>query len=444
MTRFHMRYDKRHAQIHNKYLQQQRHFMQLTGVELLQELQQLAEQNIAINYEAPPGLVVDYALPDNEQNEESLLVRLQARLDAMVDGQSKLMTVLLHFLDSDGFLRTPLKEIQQWLRTEAIFVNRTATVTMTELEQALLVLQTLGPAGMAARTLQECWILQLKSLLAEDSRAALALRLCQEHWVELTKRQYKTIKRALMISQIQMNELLTYLRNLHTGIEMQAQDERMFHVIPDILLARRHGKWHAYLNEQLMPTVTLTQAPCERADIAEAEQVLGNLAYRYENLLRLAQAMVSHQQVWLDKGKGYLKYLTLDMLADELSLHTSTISRLCSQKYIHTPFGTFALAELLSTAATQIKPINQFSFVSSPQKQSRVSERLEPKVISVDQTQLRLRELVSSETVTEPYTDEQLSQLLAEEGMRISRRTVSKYRDALGIPSSYQRKFKNS
>lgn len=432
MTRFNMRYDTRQAQIQNKYLRQQSRFMQLASVELLQELQQIAEHNLAIDYEPPLALLADYAFPENAQSEESLLAQMQARLEAMEGDRRKLklMVVLLQSLEADGFLRTPLKEILSWIKDQKALADWAATVTVNELEHALQHLQRLGPAGMAARSLQECWILQLQSIETQEPCTALALRLCQEHWDMLIKRDFESIKQVLIINQTELDQLLSYLRALRTKIEMQAQDDRMFHVVPDILLEQRDGKWHAYLNDQLIPTLNISQVTCIKADIDEAEQLLGHLAYRYKNLLALAQAMVEHQQDWLDHGEGHLKPLNLEMLAEALSLHTSTISRLCNQKYIQTPFGTYPLAEMLATAVTQ-PAVQSVESVATPAPA--------PATVSTDFVKLRLRELVTEEDTAEPYSDEQLSNLLAQEGIKISRRTVSKYRDILCIPSSYQR-----
>jgi len=326
-------------------------------------------------------------------------------------------------LDPDGYLRTSLQELAAQLGASP-----------EAMEQALFWVQQLEPAGVGARTLQECLLLQLARKTDEDPQTlALAKRLVAEAFPLLLQQDWDALAARLGAAPEALRAALALLRKLplHPGAALGPEEASP--VEPEVIVRKVNGRWQVELVDDNLPRVHLSPRYLRlleshrhdretvefvRERMRQALWFLRAVDQRHRTVLRVAQAIVRAQEGFLEEGIRALKPMTLKELADELGLSESTVSRVVQGKYMDTPRGVLPF---------------KFFFHSG------LSHALQGEVSSVVVKE-KIRELILGEDPEKPLADSRIARLLNRQGIRIARRTVAKYREEMGIPSSELRK----
>lgn len=342
-----------------------------------------------------------------------------------------LIALLVEDLNDDGFLDSTLDEILVMLEPDL-------GVDLDELQSALSLLQSFDPPGIGARDLAQCLTLQLRHpdlkclpALANPAVLEAARQICEHHLAVLATGNMNRLKDLVGCG----NEIL---QQAHACI-LQLNPRPASHwtrpvadfAVPDVIVRKQRQEWHAMLNEAVMPKLRLNTAYVQALgsprgseygplhdQVQQARWLIRNLSQRFETILRVSQAIVTHQQAFFDTGWGSLRPLTLRDIAGELGLHESTISRATTQKFMLTPFGVVELKRFFGAGlATEGGEATSSTAV-----------------------QTRIKTLIDGEDRLKPLSDGQLAKLLDDEGISIARRTVAKYRERLRIPTASLRK----
>jgi RNA polymerase sigma-54 factor len=359
-------------------------------------------------------------------------IRLQEHLMAQLGGTAgavrdrALVTLLIEELDADGFLRTSLEDMLAALPAEL-------EIEPEELSAALRLLQSFDPPGIAARSIPECLQLQL-ALLPPDRRPApdtmrLAALIVREHLELLAAHDFARLKRLLRCDDDALRDAQALIRSLNPRPGAGFASEPPAYVVPDVIVRRIRAGWRAVLNPDVMPRLRLNDqyaailrrnrgggALSER--LQEARWLVKNVQQRFDTIQRVAQAIVERQRAFFTHGAVAMRPLVLREIADELGLHESTVSRVTTQKFMMTPFGTFELKYFFG------------SHVATDSGGAASSTAI----------RALIKQLVNAEDARTPLSDSRIADLLGEQGIVVARRTVAKYREALQIPPVSQRK----
>ena len=359
---------------------------------------------------------------------ESLRDRLgwQMSLMPLGDTDQVIAAALIDAVDDDGYLTLALEDIRHSLDP------RREEVTLERIEAVLRQVQTLDPPGVAARSLQECLALQLEQLPADTEWRDAALALVTGHLPLLASKSYGQLMTALGLRRPELQCVIDLIRDLAPRPGAAVESSAPEYVIPDILVRKENGAWRVELNRDAFPKVRINSRYANlirRADnsadnhtlkshLQEARWFIKSLVNRGETLLKTATCIVERQKAFLEHGEEAMKPMVLADVAHAIGMHESTISRITTRKYMLTPRGVFELKY----------------FFSSHVHTDRGAEASSTAIRAV------LRKLIASENATRPLSDQKLKEILSEQGIRIARRTVAKYREAMAIPSSTERR----
>jgi RNA polymerase sigma-54 factor len=363
------------------------------------------------------------ATPDTPTLRDHL--RSQLTLTKLGERDRVLVGLLIDALDEDGYLTQPLEEIVAMLSPEAE-VDR--EFLLGELSIALQQLQNLEPVGVGARSPGECLCLQMKAL-AKDAVRDLALVIAAKHLELLASRDYTRLKSATGADDdaLRAAQRLILALNPRPGAAFAKIEAR--YVIPDVIVKKSRNVWRASLNPEAMPRLRINRLYAELAAAArsgnalssqlqEARWLIKNVQQRFDTILRVSQAIVDRQRHFLEHGEVAMRPLVLREIAETLSLHESTISRVTTQKYMATPRGTFELKYFFG------------SHVATDAGGAASSTAI----------RALIKQLVAAENTKAPLSDARISQILGEQGIVVARRTIAKYRESLQIPPVNQRK----
>jgi RNA polymerase sigma-54 factor len=361
----------------------------------------------------------DETYPEQAAEQASLRAHLHNQLTtSSVDGKDRnVVGLLIDALDENGYLAQDLDELVMLLPPEL-------EITLDDLETALVQLQHLDQPGLAARNLGECLALQLKALPEDTPHRDLAIRLVTEHLDLVAAHDFSRIKKLLRCS----DEALRAAQCLITGMNPKpgaefGQSVADF-VVPDVVVEKHKNKWRVRLNVEAMPKLRVNQIYAnilqQRGDknssqlatqLQEAKWLIKNLQQRFDTILRVAQAIVERQGNFFEHGEIGMRPLVLREIADELELHESTVSRSTTQKFMLTPRGIYEFKHFFGSGlATE----------SGGTCSSTAIREL-------------IKQLVSAEDQRKPLTDSRMSEILAQQGIVVARRTIAKYREALRI-----------
>jgi RNA polymerase sigma-54 factor len=351
-------------------------------------------------------------------NNELTLLNVGARDRALAG-------LLVDALDEDGYLTQPLEEIAALMPSEA-------EVSVEELAIALCHLQNLDPAGVGARSPGECLALQIRALREEAGpHAALALAICQQHLELLASRDYARLKQLTGADDEALRAAQQLIRGLNPrpGAAFARVEAR--YVVPDVVVRKQKGVWRASLNQEAMPRLRVNRLYAELAarprgsggnalasQLQEARWLIKNVQQRFDTILRVSQAIVDRQRNFLEHGDVAMRPMVLREIADALGVHESTISRVTTQKYMATPRGTYELKYFFG------------SHVATDTGGAASSTAI----------RALIKQLVAAEDVKAPLSDSRIAQILGEQGIVVARRTIAKYRESLQIPPVNQRK----
>jgi RNA polymerase sigma-54 factor len=341
----------------------------------------------------------------------------QLSLTNLTERDRTLVALLIESLDDDGYLTQDLAELHAMLPAEL-------AIEPEELQIALKHLQHLEPTGVGARSLGECLALQLTALPECTPRRTEALEVVRDHLDSLAARDYARLRKALRCEDEclrAVQKLITSL-NPRPGRDFAAEATR--YIVPDVIVRKVKGTWVAALNPDAMPRLRVNRMYADilsrartsgaqqlASQLQEAKWLIKNIQQRFETILRVAQCIVDRQRHFFEHGEVAMRPLVLREIAEALDLHESTVSRVTTQKFMHTPRGIFELKYFFGSHVTT----DTGGAASS--------------------TAIRalIKQLVSAENSRKPLSDSQLSEILGQQGIVVARRTVAKYRESLQI-----------
>jgi RNA polymerase sigma-54 factor len=350
----------------------------------------------------------------------------QLELSHVSERDRAIAITIIDSINEDGYLSGSLEDIFQGLQ------NQLDDLDFDEVVAVLHRIQSFEPAGVGACNLSECLTLQLQQLPDNTACKTDALRIVTNYLDILATHGQEKLMRELQLTEHQLAYVIALIRTLDPKPGAKIQESDCEYVIPDVYVAKQNGQWQASLNRDVAPKLRVNpfySALIKRADnssdntamknhLQEAKWFIRSLHNRNDTLLRVARCIVEKQTGFLEHGSVAMRPMILKNIAEELELHESTISRVTSQKYMHTPNG-----------------IVEFKYFFS----SHVSTESGGECSS---TAIRafIKELISNENLAKPLSDDKIASLLKEKGINVARRTVAKYREAMSISPSNQRK----
>ncbi len=375
-----------------------------------------------------------YSAQDDEERDYPLIAAAtttlrqhllwQLSLTQLSDRDKKIAALLVDALSEDGYLTQDLEEVAQLLPPEL-------EIEPVELQIALNHLQNLDPIGVGARNLSECLALQLEAMPPDVPYQEQALLVVHHHLDALAARDYGKLKKLLHCDDDalrQIQSLITHL-NPRPGAAFTALDTR--YVIPDVIVRKLKGTWIASLNTEAMPKLRINRMYAEilqrnrdgsglqlASQLQEAKWLIKNVHQRFETILRVSQAIVERQRHFFEHGEVAMRPLVLREIAESVDLHESTVSRVTTQKFMHTPRGVYELKYFFgSHVATEAGG-----------------------ACSATAIRALIKQLVAAEESKKPLSDNQISEILSQQGIVVARRTVAKYRESMQIPPVSLRK----
>ncbi|WP_096156663.1 RNA polymerase factor sigma-54 [Bacillus sp. FJAT-45066] len=326
------------------------------------------------------------------------------------------LQAMLDYIDKNGYITEETTFIAKQLRKQEV-----------EVQKAIQTIQNLDPSGIGARNLKECLLLQLKSM---DNRELLAERIIENDFDLLSQKTFKTISKKYEITLKEVQHLFDLITTLNPRPGQQYETrEQPKYIVPDLMVQKINGDWLVGVNDEFLPQLTVNRL-YQRALKKEANDYLEekmkhcqwlirSIDYRKKTLVGVMEEIVTLQQSFFLNGPEFLKPLTLKMIAQRLQVHESTVSRATKDKYVQTPFGLYELKHFFSQGVAT---------VYAEDKSSKQVHQV-------------LQKLVDGEDKRKPLSDQKLTTIMKKDyHIDISRRTVAKYRDILGIPSSSMRK----
>jgi len=349
----------------------------------------------------------------------------QLNLLHLTDSDEFIALSVVDGLDAEGVLTISLEEILQSAPVEW-------EIEMDEVEAVLHLIQHLDPIGIAARDLRECLLIQLRALPDDTARRSEAIVVVDQYINHLANRDYTHISRKTHLKEPELKEVLTLIQSLNPRPGNDIAVSATEYVDPDVIVSKQKGRWVVELNPKSAPRIRVNSnysSLIKRADssndnnylksqLQEARWFIKSLQQRNDTLLRVSTKIVEYQRGFLEYGDQAMKPLVLHDIAKAVDLHESTISRVTTQKYMHTPAGVFELKYFFSSHVST----NSGGEVSS--------------------TAIRalIRKLVADENPRKPLSDNKIAALLADQEIKVARRTIAKYRESLMIPPSNERK----
>ena len=374
--------------------------------------------------EAPPSSYRD----ENDEGEfqqqaaadsPTLRVHLLAQLSLtkVSERDRRLVILLIDTLDDGGYLTQSLEELAEILPPEL-------EVEAEELQIALKHLQHMEPAGVGARNLGECLALQLAALPGEVPYRNEALATVKGHLEVLAARDFAKLKKLLRCDDTALRAVQKLITSLNPRPGRDFSSEETRYVVPDVIVRKVKGVWVASLNPDAMPRLRINRLYADilqrnrnaasqqlASQLQEAKWLIKNVQQRFETILRVSQAIVDRQRNFFEHGEVAMRPLVLREIAEALDLHESTVSRVTTQKFMHTPRGIYELKYFFG------------SHVTTDAGGSASSTAI----------RALIKQLVMAENARKPLSDGQISEILSQQGIMVARRTIAKYRESLQI-----------
>lgn len=369
---------------------------------------------------------------------ESLIEQLRFR--SLSDEEMIIAAYIVGSIDDDGYLRRDLVSL-----SDDLAFTRGMEVSVEEIERILGIVQELEPAGIGARSLQECLLLQLRQQHLDSPTKQLAAKIINSHFEAFAKKHYEKLMARLAIGEEEFREVIEYIRTLSPkpgNLYTEGGIDTTPYIVPDFLLDTTDGDMRLTLNSAGIPEVRISRRYRDmirdmvaadgtvndkdrealqfvKSKIDSAKWFISAIKQRHDTLMRTMQTILDFQrEYFIDGDKSKLRPMILKDIADRTGLDVSTISRVVNSKYIQTHFGIILLKSLFSEGM-----------------QTSSGEE-----VSSHEIKKILQDCIDSEDKRHPLTDEHLMDILNQKGYRIARRTVAKYREMLDIPVARMRK----
>jgi RNA polymerase sigma-54 factor len=364
----------------------------------------------------------EYADQSGQSLREHLLWQLE--LEDFTPRESVIGEALIDSINDDGYLTTTLEEIVD-------YIGEDSAVSVDEIERTLRKVQRLDPGGIGARSLSECIILQLEQLDSSTPGLKLAIEIARHHLDAVGAREYGELRRALRTTEAGLEDALALIKGCHPKPGQAVNSAAAEYVVPDVFVRKVDDHWQVEISSSGIPRLSVNQRYAQllrgstdhaalRSQLQEARWLVRSLEIRNETLMKVASCIVSRQTAFLDHGDEAMKPLVLRDVAEEIGMHESTISRVTTNKYMHTPRGVFEFKYFFSSHLAS----------SDGADQSSISVRA------------KIRKLIGAENPAKPLSDSKIAKVLADDGISVARRTVAKYREAMKIASSSERKVR--
>ena len=365
---------------------------------------------------------------ENQDTREKTLrdhLMWQLNLTPTTETDKVIAMAIIDALDDDGYMSYSTEDI-------LLALGDDMEVEIDEVEAVLNLVQAMEPAGVGARDLRECLTLQLGQCDPDTPWLEEARELVRNHLNLLASHDYNQLMRRLKLSREDLAGVVALIQSMNPRPGNQVQEIRIEYISPDVYVRKVNDIWRVELNIESIPQLRINAGYANmirradnssdnnslKAHLQEARWLIKSLQSRNDTLLRVASAIVERQRAFLEYGEEAMKPLVLHDIADELGMHESTISRVTTRKYMHTPRGIFELKYFFSSHVS-----TDFGGACSS-------------------TAIRalIKKLISAEKPQKPLSDSKIAALLADQGIRVARRTVAKYRETMTIPPSNERK----
>lgn len=352
-------------------------------------------------------------------------LRWQMELTHFSDTDRAIAEVIIDSINDDGYLGCGVEDIRQALGEDL-------DVEEDEIEAVLHRIQYFDPSGVAARDLRESLTLQLKQFPLEHPHLDKAMELVNDHFDLLANRDYAQLQRRLKLGEDELRDVVQLITSLNPRPGGQITAGQPEYIIPDVIVRKVKGQWRIELNPDAAPRLRINPHYASlikqvkndednatlKNHLQEARWFLKSLTSRNETLLKVATSIVERQKDFLEHGEEAMKALVLHDIAEEVGMHESTISRVTTKKYMHTPRGIYELKYFFSSHVS----------TSSGGEASATAIRA------------LIKKLIAAETPSKPLSDSKIASILSDQGINVARRTVAKYREAMAIPPSNERK----
>jgi RNA polymerase sigma-54 factor len=362
----------------------------------------------------------DYADASGQSLQDHLLWQLE--LANLAPRELAIARAIVDAISDDGYVTESLAEIVHTLKPEI-------ECSAEDVAGVLARVQALDPAGVGARSVGECIELQLRQLDPATPGFKTALEIARHHLELVAGRELSLLRRELRASEEEIACALALVRSCHPRPGATVSAGKAEYVVPDVFVRRTEHGWGVEINPATLPRVRLNQSYASligrnashasmRAQLQEARWLLKSLEIRHETLMKVARSIVERQTAFLEHGEEHMRPMILKDIAEAITMHESTISRVTSGKYMHTPRGVFELRYFFSSQV----------------------EGADGSGTSSTAIRAKIRKLVRDEPAQSPLSDGRIAELLSGEGIPVARRTVAKYREAMGIAASNERR----
>lgn len=370
----------------------------------------------------------DFDFESRRSATESLSDHLmwQLNLTPMTDRDMVIALAIIDAVDNSGMLSLPATEIYVGL------TNVLDDLDQDEVNAVLRRIQQFDPPGVAGHDLQECLLIQLRQLPPDTPHLQSAVMVIKDYLNLLGSRDYKQLMRKTKLKESELRDAILLIQTLNPRPGDLINSGDVEYIVPDVFVSKEQDRWTVRLNPDIAPKIRINPEYAgliKRADsssdntflrdsLQEARWFLKSLQSRNETLLRVASCIVEKQRGFLEYGAEAMKPLVLHDVAEAVGMHESTISRVTTQKYMHTPQGIFELKYFFSS---------HVSTDSGGECSSTAIRAI-------------IRKLINAENPRKPLSDSKIAELLADQGIQVARRTIAKYRESLAIPPSNERK----
>ncbi|PWD62619.1 RNA polymerase factor sigma-54 [Pectobacterium parmentieri] len=348
----------------------------------------------------------------------------QVELTPFSDTDAAIATSIVDAVDNTGYLTVPLEDILDSIGDD--------DVTLEEVEAVLKRVQRFDPVGVAARDLRDCLLVQLSQFDNSTPRLLEARLIVSDHLDLLANHDFRSLIRVTRLKEEVLKEALALIQSLDPRPGQSINTGESEYVIPDVLVRKVQGIWAVELNTDSVPRLQINQQYAAlgnsarndsdgqfiRSNLQEARWLIKSLESRNDTLLKVTRCIVEQQQDFFEQGEEFMKPMVLADIAQAVDMHESTISRVTTQKFLHSPRGIFELKYFFS------------SHVNTDSGGEASSTAIRALV----------KKLIAAENPAKPLSDSKLTTLLSDQGIIVARRTVAKYRESLSIPPSNQRK----
>lgn len=346
----------------------------------------------------------------------------QLEMSRLSERDMRIGAAIIDAINDDGYVIEPLDEIARNLQPEIV-------TNVEEVERVLQHVQAMDPAGVAARSVSECIALQLRQLDSATPGRETALAIAAHYLDQVADQQYALLRRQLRVSEEEMEHALVLVRACQPRPGSSVHSVPAEYIVPDVFIRRTERGWAVEINPASLPRIRVNQSYASligrsadhamlRTQLQEARWLIRSLEIRNDTLLKVARCIVQRQSAFLENGDEYMQPMILKDVAEAVQMHESTISRVTTNKYMHTHRGVFEFRYFFS------------SHVAASDGTEMSSTAIRAKI----------RKLIAQEDAEKPLSDSRIADILSQEGVQVARRTVAKYREALGIPPSSERK----